>query len=107
MKLNDMKLGVQLFIGFSIILVLFGFVATMGYKGLAQVVDRSDKSSDMQQIVISILEARRQEKNLIIRGDAEYRVKTLKAIDEARKQAQADKAIFSKPENKQLMDDAV
>ena len=105
--LNNMKIRTQLIVCFGVIFVMFGIAVELGYHGLTQIVDRSEKSDDMQTIVIDILEARRQEKNLIIRGDVSYREKTQKAIADAKTQALADKERFQKAENKQLMDDIV
>lgn len=92
---------------FGVIFVLFGIAVVLGYHGLGQIVDRSEKSDDMQAIVIDILEARRHEKNLIIRHDASYREKTLKAIADARSQALDDKRRFDQAEHQQWMDDIV
>jgi methyl-accepting chemotaxis protein len=105
--LKDIKIRTQLMICFGVIFVMFGIAVELGYHGLTKIVDLSEKSDDMQTIAIDILEARRHEKNLIIRGDASYREKTLKAIADARTQALADKQRFDKAENKQLMDDIV
>jgi methyl-accepting chemotaxis protein len=104
---SNIKIGHQLIVGFGSVLLLFGLMVLLSYSSLTQIVDRSEKSDDMQGIVIDVLEARRHEKNLIIRHDASYRDKVLKSIAEAREQARADKARFSKPENKQLMDEIV
>jgi methyl-accepting chemotaxis protein len=101
---KNMKIGTQLIISFGVLFVLFGIVIGLGYNGLLQIVDRSEKSDDMQSIVINLLEARRHEKNLIIRGDASYREKTLKAIADARAQALSVKDRFKNPANKQLAD---
>lgn len=105
--LKNMKIGKQLIVGFGIVLVLFGLMVLLGYSSLTQIVDRSEKSDDMQAIVINLLEARRHEKNLIIRHDASYREKVLKSIADAKALARADKERFRKPENKQLMDEIV
>jgi methyl-accepting chemotaxis protein len=105
--IKNMKIGNQLTAGFGIVLILLGLMVLLSYTSLARIVDRSGKSNDMQGIVINLLEARRHEKNLIIRHDASYRDKVLKSIAEVKEQARADKEGFSKPENKQLMDEIV
>jgi methyl-accepting chemotaxis protein len=96
-----------LMIGFGIVFVLFGLMVLLGINNMFKVVDRASKAADMQSIVINTLEARRHEKNLLLRHDASYRDKVLKQIAEARTRAQADKERFKQLDNKQLMDDVV
>jgi methyl-accepting chemotaxis protein len=105
--IKNMKIGTQLTIGFGIVFVLFGLLVLLGLNNMNKVVDRSSKAADMQSIVINTLEARRHEKNLLLRHDNSYRDKVLKQIGEAKTRAQADKERFRQPDNKQLMDDVV
>jgi methyl-accepting chemotaxis protein len=97
----------QLAIGFGIVFVLFGVMVILGFSNMLKVVDRSSKAADMQSIVINTLEARRHEKNLLLRHDNSYRDKVLKQIAEAKAQALKDKERFRQADNKQLMDDVV
>jgi len=105
--LKNMRIGMQLAIGFGIVFALFGLMVLLGINSMNKVVDRSSKAADMQSIVINTLEARRHEKNLLLRHDDSYREKVLKQIATARTQAQADKERFKQQDNKQLMDDVV
>jgi methyl-accepting chemotaxis protein len=105
--IKNMKIGTQLTIGFGIVFALFGLMVLLGLNSMNKVVDRSSKAADMQSIVINVLEARRHEKNLIIRHDGSYRDKVLKQVADARTLALADKERFKQPENKKLMDDVV
>lgn len=104
---NNWNVGTKIGLGFAVILMLVGFVGYTGFTSLLKVTDRSEKSNDIQAIVKNILEARRHEKNLIIRKEADYRDKTLKAVAEVKKQALASKECFSEEGNKKLMDEVV
>jgi methyl-accepting chemotaxis protein len=66
--------------GFAALLVLLGFVAVMGITGLTQVNQRVEGMTAAKDISIAILEARREEKNFIIRGGDEYVAKVAKAV---------------------------
>lgn len=89
------------------LLVLLGFVGYSGYFGLVTVEDAAGKSDEMQLIVKNLLEARRQEKNLIIRGDSSYRDNTLKAIEEIKRQAKESNDKLRKDSIKRLMDEVI
>jgi methyl-accepting chemotaxis protein len=104
---KNMKINVAIVLGFCFVFILFGFAIYFGYTGLTKVVDRSSKSDDMQSIVKNILEARRNEKNLLLRSDPSYRDKTLTTIAEIKRQALVDKERFQQLDNKQLMDDVI
>jgi methyl-accepting chemotaxis protein len=105
--IKNMKIGTQLTIGFGIVFALFGLMVVLGLNSMNKVVDRASKAADMQSIVIDVLEARRHEKNLLLRHDNSYREKVLKQIAEAKTLALADKERFKQPDNKKLMDDVV
>jgi methyl-accepting chemotaxis protein len=104
---KNMKINTAITLGFCFVFILFGVAIYFGYTGLTKVVDRASKSDDMQTIVKNILEARRNEKNLLLRLEPSYRDKTLAAIAEVKNQALADKEHFQQPDNKQLMDNVV
>ncbi|MDD2851902.1 MAG: methyl-accepting chemotaxis protein [Desulfuromonadaceae bacterium] len=101
---RNWKIGTRISLGFILMLILLGMVGYTGYSSLLTVMDRSDKSDQMQMIVKNMLEARRHEKNLIIRKEADYREKTLKATAEMKRLALATKERFKQTDNKKLMD---
>ena len=105
--LKKLKISTQLFIGFGVVFALFGIVNLQEYTGLARVVERSGKSDDMQSIVIYLLDARRNEKNLLIRNDVSYREKVVSDIAAARELAISNKEQFEDSESRRLMDDIV
>ena len=104
---KNIKIGTKIITGFCLVFTLLGSAIYIEHVGIIKMTDRSAKSANMQMIVISILEARRHEKNLIIRGDVVYRDNTLKAIAEIKKLAQNAKEQFQETENKKLMDDVM
>ena len=71
------------------------------------VVDRVDKADDVNRLVKYILEARRQEKNFIIRGDKNYIDGVMNLIKEIKEQASETKTKFKDPLNKQQMDKVI
>jgi methyl-accepting chemotaxis protein len=104
---NDLKISTKIVGSACLVFLLFAAAEYFGYLNLTTVVDRSAKASDMQQIVIGILEARRHEKNLLLRGEASYRDKVLQTVDEVKRQALDAKEHFRQADNKKLMDDVV
>jgi len=85
--LKNLKIGVKISIGFCPLLLLMVLVGYTGYANVLKVTDRAAKSDDMQGIVKNLLEARRHEKNLIIRRQPEYREKTMQATAEMKRLA--------------------
>jgi len=104
---KNWSLGLKIGTSFSLVFVLLGVIGYSGYSSLLKVVDSSGKSDSVQAIVKNLLEARRHEKNLIIRKEAEYRDKTLKAIADVKSQALETRERFKKESNRKLMDDVV
>ena len=79
---KNMKLGTKIFGGFSVILILLALIAFVGYNSLQGVVDRVEKSDDVNRLVKDMLEARAQEKNFIIRKDEQYVAKQEEVVEE-------------------------
>ena len=104
---NNTKISTKIIASFCLVFALLGWAVHMEYVGLMKVEDHSGKVGNMQAIVKNVLEARRQEKNLIIRGDAVYRDNTLKAVAEIKRLAQTSKDLFQQADNKKLMDDVL
>jgi methyl-accepting chemotaxis protein len=105
--MKNWTIGRQIAVGFTLVLILLCAVGYQGYSSLRAVVDHSRKSDDMQAMVKTLLEARRNEKNLILRKQSDYRDKTLSEIAEIKSQALLDKDRFVEANNKKLMDDVV
>ncbi len=99
-----MKLGTKIILGFMVVLVMTGVVAFVGWQGISSVCDRSQKSDDAQVIVRHLLEARRHEKNFIIRGEEEYAERVRKSIVSLKESAAGLKSRFKDPVNRDYMD---
>jgi methyl-accepting chemotaxis protein len=77
---KNLKFGIKIGGGFAVLLLLVGFVAAMAFIGLGQVRGGIAGMTAAKDITISILEARREEKNFIIRGGHDYIDKVTEAI---------------------------
>ncbi len=67
-----MKLGVKLGLGFGFLILLTAVVAGVGGIGLRIVDQNAQVALEIEDIVTSMLDARREEKNFILRKDQEY-----------------------------------
>jgi methyl-accepting chemotaxis protein len=104
---KNWKIRTRICLGFIVMLILLGLIGVTGYSSLLTVMDHSSKSEDVQMIVKNLLEARRHEKNLIIRKESEYRDRTLKATAEMKRLALATRERFKEADNRKLMDDVL
>ncbi|MEA3464666.1 MAG: methyl-accepting chemotaxis protein, partial [Thermodesulfobacteriota bacterium] len=96
---KNLKLGTKIGSGFAIILFLVIVISFVSWKGMGGVVDRVYKADDITRMVEGILEARRQEKNFIIRKDTLYIDKVAKHIEDLTNQGAELKAKFNDPLN--------
>ncbi len=101
---RHMGLGTKIGFGFILVLILTGIVSFVGWDGLRKVLDRVDKADEMSRMIEMVLQARRHEKNFIIRSEKEYKEKVEKQIDSLKKQAVVSKDKFKDPLNKEQMD---
>ena len=69
---KNLKLGVKLSLGFGVVLVLTAAVAIIGVISLSSVEKEVTSADDVNRIIKYMLDIRQQEKNYIIRHDAEY-----------------------------------
>ena len=82
--LKNLKFGLKIGGGFALVLLLLGFVAAMGYIGFRQVEQKAGGVKAAKDVSIAILEARREEKNFIIRGGQDYIDKVAGAVKDLR-----------------------
>jgi len=80
-KLRNLKLGAKLTLGFGTVLVMTAVVALVGAYGSRQVARAVAVKDDATQIVETLLEVRRQEKNFIMRGFAKWGSDTQNAAE--------------------------
>ncbi|SDT85001.1 methyl-accepting chemotaxis protein [Desulfobacula phenolica] len=105
--MKNLSLGIKIAFGFAIVLMFLCIVAFIGFKSLSGVVDRVEKADDMNSIVKTILEARRHEKNYIIRGGETYINKVEGNVEKLVEQAMETKGKFNRQINKDQMDQVI
>lgn len=104
---KKMKIKSKIFSGYSIVLTLLLVISYVSYNGLAVIADRISKVGDVSGLAKEILEARRHEKNFIMRGDYGYAEKVLNIIAELNRQASETKGKFKQQVNKDRMDQII
>jgi methyl-accepting chemotaxis protein len=105
--IKNMSLGKKIIGGFIVVLILTGFVSYVGWSSLQTVTDRYYKVDDIGSIKNHLLQARRHEKNLIIRGDMKWAAEVKKEIEEIRSVTNNVKERFKDPANKKQMDEVL
>ncbi|MBU1002319.1 MAG: methyl-accepting chemotaxis protein [Proteobacteria bacterium] len=101
---KDMRLGLKLALGFTVVLVLTALVAGVGLSGMSSVRDRVAKTSEVNLIVKDIKDARLQEKNFMLRKDQASIDGQAKFIESLTSRASELKALFNDPANKNQID---
>jgi len=104
---KNMKLGTKIFLGFTLVLVFLCIVAFMGFNSLSKVVDRVGKTEDVDTIVTTLLQARQQEKNYVIRGEDAYIKKVESNVAKILEQATLTKGKFKEKINQDQMDQVI
>ena len=99
-----MKIGMKLFLGFSVVLLITMVVGYSSYSGMNKVVDRVYKSEELMSLEKDILEARRHEKNFMLRKDFQYVDAVNKSIDSLLTQAAITKRKFTDKVNLDQID---
>ncbi|MEW6291229.1 MAG: methyl-accepting chemotaxis protein [Thermodesulfobacteriota bacterium] len=101
---NKMTLGTKIASIATVLIVLACIVAAVGYFGMAEVVNRVEKADAVDTLVKDILNARRHEKNFILRGDATYIDKVHEQLEKIRKEAAEAKGRFRQKINQDQME---
>ncbi len=105
--LKNFKLGIKISGGFAVMLIMMAVVGYIGFSSLSGVTDRVEKADDVNRLVKEILEARQQEKNYIIRGQAESIEEVNKKVNAIKEQALQTKEKFNQKINKDQMDQVI
>lgn len=101
---QNLKIGTKIASGFGLTLILLIFLAYIAFNSISKVADRVDKADDVNRLVKSTLEIRRQEKNFILRGDESYILQVENEIQKILDQAKTTKGKFRQMVNKNQMD---
>ncbi len=104
MFFKDIKLGMKLYGGFSIVLILTIVVAYVGYYSLTGVSDRAGKTNNVNSLVLGLLDTRQLEKDYMISNDQAYAGMVDKKIKAIISQARETKDEFTQTANKDQMD---
>ncbi len=81
MSLKNIKIGMKLFVGFCIILILTLLTGFVGYRSLQIVNESSENSAKLGKLNVQMLEARRQEKNFDLRGFKKFGSDTKNSVE--------------------------
>ena len=73
MRWKDVKIARKLYFGFGAVLILTVAVGYVGWNGLGNVETAVTNADDANRLIKWAYEARQQEKNFILRGDATIR----------------------------------
>jgi len=106
-KFRDLKMGIKVFGGFAIVLLLLIMIAVFGYNGLTGVVNRASNKDDVNMLVKLFLKSREHEKNYIMRHDSSYADELKVSIKSLSSKALELKQIFKDQYNKDQMDRVV
>ena len=99
-----MKLGtkiISLVVGFALALLLIAVVGWIGMQGMVERFAKADEANNMYK---NLLEARRHEKNFIIRLENKWKEAAESALGDIKKQARDLKVKFRDQLNKQQID---
>ncbi len=102
MKLNT-KI-ISLVVGFALVLL---FIASVGWIGMQGLIDRFRKVDDTEIMYKNLLEARRHEKNFIIRQEKQWLDLVKKSTGEIKTQANNIKERFNDSRNKHQIDETI
>ncbi len=102
--LHHLKLKTKIFGSFLLLLFLTGSIAYIGWNGMRSMVGRIEKSDDTTRMIEMLLQARRHEKNFILRGEKKWLDEVNKAIGQLKDQAQETRKKFKDPVDIQGMD---
>ena len=86
--LKNMKIGVKISIGFFSLIVLLVLVSYLGFNSLGSVMKSADQTGISKDMKALMLEARRHEKNYMLRKDAQYIEEVNSAVAEIRQKGE-------------------
>ncbi|CAK0774711.1 methyl-accepting chemotaxis protein [Gammaproteobacteria bacterium] len=96
-RFADLGISWKLASGFSVVLIFTALLGINGWNAVDYLIMRLDKQDDLNAVVIHILEARRHEKNFVIRRDPTYVDKVRQEIAGLMNRVQALREHFTDP----------
>jgi len=104
---RNLKMGVKIFGGFSIVLLLMIIVAIYSYNGLSGVVKRASNKDDVAKLTQSFYKARQHEKNFIMRNDSSFADKLKQEVSILKELANHLKRVFQDKQAIEYMDHVI
>ncbi len=99
MSWKNLSVSKKISIGFGLLIFFAIVVGYAGYSGLADVADRVDKADDGNRLIKFNLEARRQEKNFMLRKDENSKKEQAKLVKDMYAQIETTRAKFKNQVN--------
>ena len=104
---RNIKMGVKIFGGFSIVLLLMIVVAISSYNGLSGVVNRANNKDAVAKLTRSFDLVRQHEKNYMMHNESSYSDKLKQEISALRKKANHLKKIFDNQQSIEYMNHVI
>ncbi len=104
---KNMKLSMKIGGGFAIVLILTGVVGVIAWTGMRNIQGSVVKGDDANRIVEEVQNARVQEKNFIIKGDAKSLKKVTELMNTIKTQAAETKASVGNASDQKQMDTVI
>ncbi|WP_413206872.1 methyl-accepting chemotaxis protein [Rhodospirillum sp. A1_3_36] len=103
--LNRLRIRSRILMGYGLLLSIILAMSGISWYAMDAIDDRVAKSDDANKLVKLVLEIRRSEKNLLIRGHEKYALDVKDKSKQLKDVADDLKKRLGKPKNKEIMDD--
>lgn len=101
--LKNLSIKLKLLIGFSLVLLILGFISILSYLSITGLGDRFEVTSKVSTTNLLISEARQQEKNFLLRNDPKYYEAAQSISAKAKQYGEESLSLFTTAESKALM----
>jgi methyl-accepting chemotaxis protein len=95
--MKNVKLRTKIFAAFMFLIFLTGIISFIGWNGLRKMNQSTQYTDDATKMIELLLQARRHEKNFILRGDKKWIDEVQNAMNQLKSQAQDTKKKLSDP----------
>lgn len=101
---KHVKLRTKILGSFLLLILLTGGIASIGWNGMRIMSQRIEKADDTTKMIEMLLQARRHEKNFILRGEKKWIDEVNQSVSQLKKQAQETREKFKDPKDIQQTD---
>ncbi|HMK66326.1 MAG TPA: hypothetical protein VK564_11060, partial [Thermodesulfobacteriota bacterium] len=95
--MKNVKLRTKIFAAFMFLIFLTGIISYIGWNGLRKMHQSTQYTDDATKMIELLLQARRHEKNFILRGDKKWIDEVQNTMQQLKGQAQDTKKKLSDP----------